>query len=230
MDEENKTDVNNGEGQTPDASSSVEQPLSDAAVTTEATEESKTVPYERFAEVNESARATKAEIAELRQQIAKMENNTVKENLPQEDPSIAAAKEQLKGLIKEIAPELGYVSKDELRQQEQDKTLQTTLSNLETKYNGSDGRPKFDRKEVVKFAIDNGVSDAEAAYKLKHEAELDNWKIEQALTKSRGVATEGSNGSGSSESGTSNDDLKAAAMKGDKKAHLTYLQRIIPKG
>jgi len=50
---------------------------------------------------------------------------------------------------------------------------------LEGKYNGQDGRPKFDKQDIFGFMQQNGISNPEVAYKIKFENELDGWKESQ---------------------------------------------------
>lgn len=200
---------------TTDAPSSVtETPVS--FDTSTAPTASPAVPYERFKEVNDELKTIRQEIQSLRQP-----------QTPQapQDPTVAQAKEQLKSFLKEVAPELGFVSKEELARIEQDRQLNTTLSTLEGRYSGKDGRPKFDRKAVIDFALQRGIGDPEAAYKLMHEGELLNWHVKQALSKSGGIQTEGSDGSGSTGAGPTDAELKAAAARGDEQAAKLLIRR-----
>lgn len=208
------------ETDTTDTSSSVDETdqktgESSSAEDTKGTD-SQHVPYDRFREANEKAKEWEAKYRELEG----------KAKVPEE---VNPQKEQVKEALKPILEELGYVSKEELERIEEDKQVQSELSQLEAKYDGSDGRPKFKRDDVVRYAIENKIGSVEAAYKMLHEKELINWSIKQAQTKSKGIKTETSDGSGSAEAGTTNDDLKAAIAKGDKTALRTFLKRITPK-
>ena len=57
------------------------------------------------------------------------------------------------------------------------------------------------------------------------EQDLINFHVQQAIAKSKGVKTEASDGSGSTQVGVTNDDLKEAAMKGDRTALRTLIKR-----
>lgn len=137
------------------------------------------------------------------------------------DPQTEQAKAYLKNL--------GFVSKEdvdkELRQREEDSRVEAELSRLEKEWTGKDGRPKFDRKEVINYCIKNGISIPEVGFKVLKEQELMNYHIQQAIAKSKGIKTEVSDGSGSTQVGVTNDDLKQAAMKGDRNALRTLLKR-----
>jgi len=182
----------------------------------------KFVPYERFREKNEQAKRVpelEAKLKELESKLGQVSPPPVG-NVPQ-----GADKEK----IKEAIRDLGFVPRDEvqelLRQKDDDDALKQELTRLESRYDGSDGRPKFEKTKVVKFALDRQIGDPEAAYKILNEKALIDWQIKQALDKSKGIKTEVSTGTGA-EVGVSNDDLKAAIGKGDRTALRTFLKRV----
>ena len=229
MDEDQAQDVQETqvEGETTTASSSGSETPQDApesAGSAKSTADVKTVPYERFKEVNESVKSLKAELEEIK----RGSSESARPTTPQ-DPQVEAAKAKLK--------ELGFVPKDEverlvseqIKQTREDITLDSQLSQLEKRYSGKDGRPRFDRQDVVDFAIENGISDPEVAYKVKYEKELINWHISNAASKTKGTRTEASDGSGSANAGTTNQDLKERIAKGDKEARRTFLKRFMPQ-
>jgi hypothetical protein len=213
-------DVNQVETDTTTASSSENQTISNAPQDDAGHEESKYVPYDRFKEVNEGYQQSLARLEELENTIRQIQ--TAKDPAPEVDPQSVALKEQLR--------QLGFITKEEqvaeVKRQKEDLEVQQELSRLEKTYDGNDGRPKFDRKGIVKFAIERGIGDLEAAYKLKHETDLVDWHIKQAISKSKGIKTEASDGSGSAMAGTSSADLKEAARKGDKSSLKTLIKRI----
>lgn len=185
------------------------------------TEEPKTIPYDRFKEVNDKLGDTSATVEELNRKIRELETRTAPQ-APAQDPSIEQAKEQIKAL--------GFITKEEqeqsVKQQQADVQLERELSRLENSFSGEDGSPKFSRKEVIAFAIEKGISNPEIAFKAMKEKEILDWQIKQALTKSKGIKTESSDGSGSSQTGTTDADLKEAIRQGDKTALRTYLKRL----
>jgi hypothetical protein len=228
MNDDTILDVNQADAQTADISSDVQQTAESVAPQSETESATptdlKTVPYDRFAEkVHESNR----KIEELEQKIAQFEQRSIKDNAPKGDPMVEQAKTQLKELLKEVAPELGFVSKDELVREKRDQALEADLKRLEKEWDGSkDPSLKFDRQEVIDYALQNGIGSPEAAFKLLKEKEWLNYHIRQASSKTTGVKTEGSDGSGSSNTtGTSDDDLKEAIANGDKNARMTRWKR-----
>lgn len=185
-----------------------------------ANEQSKYVPYSRFTEVNEGYKQAQQTVEQLQKEVEAIKSQFAPK--PSEpDPQQVAIKQQLEAL--------GFITKEqqemEMRRQREDQKVQAELTQLENEFNGQDGRPKFDRKKVITYAIENQLGNLRTAYKEMHEQELINWHIEQAIAKSKGVKSEASNGSGSSEAGTTNEDLKEAIRMGDKNALKTFLKR-----
>lgn len=180
---------------------------------------SKSVPYERFQEVNNIKNELKSEIDKLKAQVAqfpKAETPTAQPN-PQE--------EQVKAQLDKYLKEMGYVSKAELEQKEADQKLVQTIDKLADKYNGQDGRPKFVKGKVLEFAQEHLIGDLETAYKAMHEAELLSHAVSVALGKTKGVKSESSDGSGSTQVGTTQSDLLSAAREGDKEALAALIKR-----
>lgn len=192
--------------------------------TTETTQEetqedskvSKTVPYERFSEVNNKLKEYERKTAEMEEKFNKVSPTPAN---PQE--------EIIKQQFKKIADELGYVSKTELEQKEASKALQQTVKDLQAKYDGKDGRPKFDYQKTLDYAEKNLLGNLEVAYKAMNEPQLMDWAIKAALGKTKGVKSEVSDGSGSSEIGTTQGDLLNAAAKGDSDAISTLIKRTL---
>jgi len=87
---------------------------------------------------------------------------------------------------------LGVITKEKLEQQRkqdrEDAALEKEIDKTETKYDGKDGRPKFNRKEVLKFAQENGIFNVDIAYKAKHFGALQDWAIKQAGKTKKGIS------------------------------------------
>lgn len=215
------TDVQTAETTTAPDSSTEDQTTTEQAASEEskatATETAKTDAVPEANRWAERARKAEKELAAL--QAAREADQPQR----QADPNQEAIKAQLKAM--------GFVSKTEidaeLARREQDARVEQELGKLESKYAGTDGRPKFERDAVLDFAIKNGIASVEVAYKALHEKELMDWAIAQAITKTQGVKSEGSDGSGSSQVGTTTEDLKEAIKSGDKGALRTYLKRLM---
>jgi hypothetical protein len=67
------------------------------------------------------------------------------------------------------------------------------IERLENKYNGEDGKPKFDEKELKEYAEEQGLPyntiDPELVYELKHRAVLGDIEKKEVLRKNKGVVT-----------------------------------------
>lgn len=173
------------------------------------------VPYDRFKEVNDRARILEEKLKQYEQEKAK----------PSLDPQLQQAREILR--------QAGFMTQEDfqqqIRQQKEDEQLQQTLARLESTYSGADGRPKFNRDEIIDYCLANGISNPEVGYKTLYEKELIDWHIRTASEKSRGVKSEVSDGSGKENVGTTDDDLMAAIAQGDKDARKTYFRRLARK-
>jgi len=189
----------------------------DTEVTQEA--EAKTVPYDRLREVIDERNEIKNKLAELEAKV----NSKPSEPIAPADPQREAVKQE----FKKIATELGFVSKEELEQKDADKQLSDTMSSLESKYDGKNGLPKFDRVKTLKFAQENLVGTLEGAYKLMHFSDFMDHGVKEALGKTKGVKSEVSDGSGSSNIGTTDNDLKSAASRGDRDALSALIKRAL---
>ncbi len=80
----------------------------------------------------------------------------------------------------EYLRQLGFVHREEQSQKEEDITLENTLKSLEGTYDGKNGQPKFDRRTVLEFCINNGVSNPEYGYKLMNYDALKEFDLRQA--------------------------------------------------
>lgn len=221
-------DVNSAENTATDSSIG-EQTNQDTGVEakaegTQTTGENTQTETKEVPEVNrwaEKARKAEKELARLQAEVEAIKKTR---NTESADPQSEAVKEQLR--------QMGFITREEqeaeMKRRDEDSRVQAEISRLETTFDGKDGRPKFDRQEIIDFAVDKQIGDLEAAYWAKHREALVDWHIKQASSKSRGIKTEASDGSGSAEAGTTDADLKGAIAKGDKTALRTFLKRFAP--
>lgn len=184
---------------------------------TEETKVSKSIPYERFAEINSKNKLLEEKLAKIEAQLT--------QNRPQ--PQVDVAQQQQEAAIREQLKKMGFISQDEIKQMEEDRKLDSRLTSLESKYSGSDGKPKFSRIEVLEYARDHQIGDPEAAYKLMNHDALMDYAIKQATGKIKPVKSETSDGSGSSQAGTTNSDLLSAVQKGDKDSLRSFIKRML---
>lgn len=135
------------------------------------------------------------ELKELRQYKQQIEQQKTQTPQIPEDEAIRQAKE--------AARKVGIVTTEDFEslvaksfpqyyvQQRAAERLIEQADTLGGKYNGEDGRPKFDRDEIFTYMQDNGIKNPELAYKMKYEPQLDSWKEQQlSKSKSRGLVTQ----------------------------------------
>jgi hypothetical protein len=118
------------------------------------------------------------EVKELKEQLEEFKRGNA-------EPLMQDGNEEQIQQAKEAAKRLGLMTADEFDQlyaeRRASEKLLETVEGLESTYNGADGRPKFNKLEVLEYMRDNGINDPELAYKVKYEKELDSWK-ENRLT------------------------------------------------
>lgn len=184
--------------------------------------EEKTVPFTRLQQEIEK-RAAAEERARMFEQQRTQAQQPVQKEEPA-NPERLQAQQQLAQMMKEA----GFVSRQEIEQQQAVSAVKSEHDRLAGKYNGKDGLPKYEPQAVTDYAIQLGMTTAkglEIAYKQMHDAEIMNARIQKAMSQSRGVQTETSNGTGSANAGVSNDDLLKAANDGDQNATQLLIKR-----
>lgn len=200
-------------------------------------EKTKTIPYERFKEVNDNYKVTKERIEQIEKQYAE-KIKSLEEKLSSVPENLTPEQQEVKNAIKTLE-EQGFAKKDEIikewesklqrekQQAQEEKKLEVELTQLENKYSGKDGNVKFDRKEVVNFMADNKLHNLtiEQAFFLLHQNDLIDFKIKKALRANTGVTSVTSDGSGASMNNL--DTIKQKMLKGDSKATNEFLDALI---
>lgn len=211
------TDASSAENQTEVSSEN----QTDQSETSQDKKVSESVPYERFAEINSKSKALEEEIRQIKESLASKTETT------QPATQETLAQKEQEALIREQLKKMGFVSKEEIQQIESDRKLENELKSLEGKYDGRDGRPKFTRREVLEYARDKQIGDVESAYKLMNHDQLMSYAIKQATSTNKPVKSESSDGSGSNEAGTTNNDLISAVKSGDKSSLKSLIKRLM---
>lgn len=95
---------------------------------------------------------------------------------------VSMEEQELRKAVEVLSPYFSqmFMTKEEYQSQKELEELNNLLDELEEKYNGSDGRPKFNKVDILQYCVTHGNPDPEAAYKLIYEKELDEWKIKNA--------------------------------------------------
>jgi hypothetical protein len=200
-------------------------------------EKTKTIPYERFKEVNDNYKVTKERIEQIEKQYAE-KIKILEDKLSQVPENLTPEQQEVKNAIKTLE-EQGFAKKEEIikewesklqrekQQAQEEKKLEVELTQLESKYSGKDGNVKFDRKEVIDFMADNKLHNLsiEQAFFLLHQNDIIDFKIKSALRKNIGVSSVTSDGSGASMNDLNT--VKQKMLKGDKKATSDFLDALI---
>lgn len=125
---------------------------------------------------------TRQEVSELKKELEALRDTPNKDMSPEDAEREQALRKMFtdplaKRIIHEeiLEPQLSKYQSQTREELEVEKTLE----GLERTYDGSDGRPKFDRVQVLEYATENKipVHKLELAYKDINEKELDEWKI-----------------------------------------------------
>lgn len=147
-------------------------------------------PNVDFEEMPRSWTQTRQEVSSLKKELDELKSAPKQDLSPEDEDRKRDLKKlfndpYVKELIKEtvVSPTL-VQSEQELRKEIE---LENSLEKLESKYDGSDGKPKFDRRDIIEYAQENKlpISKLELAYKELNEKELDEWKVKNAMSKKR---------------------------------------------
>lgn len=135
-------------------------------------------PEVDFKEMPKAFTQTRQELAKLKEPKAKPEELDADEE---------ARRKQIREFFKDplVKEELKNLTTQEQTQLKEDLAMEETLKNLESEFDGKDGRPVFDRAEILKYGMENNVFNPRAAYKEMYEDELDDWKLKKAGEKRR---------------------------------------------
>lgn len=137
------------------------------------------------------ASAGTAQYSKLEQQLAEhgeilKKIAEVKEEKPVDDETIKLQKEYYKNTLGLVgADELDAKIKEAQQAAIQQVSFDTKVKSLESKYDGSDGRPKFDSVKVGQYALEKGLTsaDPETVYEHMNSKEIIDWHVKQAITK-----------------------------------------------
>lgn len=102
----------------------------------------------------------------------------------------------------DVREEFEKLQGEKEKQLREDLSFQKTIEALEAEFDGSDGRPKFDKLKVLKYGQDNNIFNPRTAYKEMHEEALDEWKVSQKLARRRPTTSFERRGGGGSKAPT----------------------------
>lgn len=128
----------------------------------------------------------KTKLEEMEAQMASMKQATSAADLSPEQVEIA--KKQLNNLLGGEPITQGNFAKMYVAMREGEKLLEE-CDGLAGEIDGKDGRPKFDRDEIINYMSETGIKKPLAAYKDKYEKELEGWQTNQLSAKPKGMDT-----------------------------------------
>jgi hypothetical protein len=177
--------------------------------------------WPEYGKSREQIKSLEAERDEARRQIA--EFNQKKEEGTETREDVTEAQEAARKLGIVLAPDLdkaGYVKKDDLDKYfEQKKSEELAVNkilsqadDLEKQIDGTDGRPKFNKRAVLAYASAYRIQDLQQAYEEMNEDAVKAWKEQQiASQKSKGLKTlKGGDAKSPKQPKINNDNLKEA--------------------
>lgn len=126
--------------------------------------EEQSIPYSRFKEVNDQLKELKSQLDQQKgkAEVADRIKSALDENPQGMDPRLQKANETLRNL--------GYATREDVQEMLQRERLvsewRQQMTDLESKYDGSDGGVKFDPESVAKYMEENNIYDPETAFKV----------------------------------------------------------------
>ncbi len=144
-----------------------------------------------YTKANERAKQAdqyETELSEAREQLKTFQSKQERGTETQED--FTEAKEAARKLgipLREDLDKEGYIKRDDLDKYLSDRDQRQSAVNailkeaedLEGKFNGEDGRPRFNKKVVLAYAQAYGSESLQAAYEDMHADALSRWQKEQ---------------------------------------------------
>lgn len=142
-------------------------------------------------EVDTESPGKKSAEARINELIAKNKElanklDTIEEKMaPPPPPPIDSTQELTPEVQKAVSylKKLGFVTKEEqdkkIREVQDRAYLDSEHGRLENRFSGSDGRPKYEKKEVEDYMRKRGIYDPEAAYEQLYKKELFDFELKQ---------------------------------------------------
>lgn len=121
------------------------------------------------------------DVSEIKQQLSDLRKSWEDSNKKPDDT------EDAQNIQKEYFRKLGFVDKDSIQsykeEAKQEFEFDQEMKSLSKEFDGKDGRPKFEAKDIAKYAQEHGLTKASpnVVYKLKYSEELADWKVKKAL-------------------------------------------------
>lgn len=144
--------------------------------------------WPEYGRLSQEYKTTQSELEKARTQLSQFEQK--KDAGTETESDVMKAREAARKLgiiMKDDLDQSGYLRKDQLdsyleEREMQRKAVEQVLQNaenLEKEIDGTDGRPKFNKKVVLSYANTYGFNDLKAAYEDMHADSINAWKEAQ---------------------------------------------------
>lgn len=160
--------------------------------------------WPEYGRSREQLKSYESELQTARQQLQEFQSK--RQEGSETGADLTEAKEAARKLglvLGEDLDKTGYIKKDDLEswyqtKRQQDQAVNAVLAEadkLETDLNGTDGRPKFNKRAVMAYASTYQKANLLEAYEEMHEESLKPWKEQQiAAQRKSSLKTMGGNG------------------------------------
>lgn len=124
------------------------------------------------------------EIAEIKNSLTELRETLSRKA---EDPEEANLEQQHKDYLKKLGVPVDFDLNKIKESVAREYAVTSKVAQLEKDFDGKDGKPKFDRTDISKYALDNGLQnvDPEIVYQTKFHKDLIDWEIKRALKGNR---------------------------------------------
>lgn len=121
-------------------------------------------------------------LKESEKRVQELESRVTENKVPAPQAVVESTPEAQKAIT--YLENLGFTRKGAIEEKiktiEERIELNTEHSRLGSEYDGSDGRPKYEKSKIERYMRDRGIFDPEVAYKAMNETELLDWHIKKA--------------------------------------------------
>lgn len=146
--------------------------------------------WPEYGRLSQEHKQTMTQLEQAQQEIAKYKQANPGETVPEDLKAQLDQARKLNFVFKDDLQKEGYLKKDELDKWYQERranekaveAIQSKADELSKELNGEDGRPRFNKKQVLAYAASYGIQDLKAAYEDMWSDELKSWGEKQVKT------------------------------------------------
>lgn len=138
--------------------------------------------YPEYTKSTQKIKQYEQELEELRQANARQTQNTDSEIT---ESTIREARDAARklGIVtqEDFEERMSKGFRSQYLEQRQAEKLLDDMSRLEEQIDGTDGRPRFNKEDVLEYMRDSGVRNPMDAYELKYKRQTDEWRANQII-------------------------------------------------